>query len=109
MKTEWMANGQYRATLEFEQRGTVLAGILENPHASTSELLSQIREIVGDYLQCDPNGFTFYIIDHWVVYNPVNRYWGVYFKENHHSIYDAREPNIRGYTETFLNEKGGTH
>lgn len=96
-KTEWMSNSEYRATLDFEQRGTVLAGIIENPHASSSDLLSQIYDIVGDYLEiyCE-DSYTYYIMDHWVVYNPIEKYCGVYYKKGHECIFDAR-------TETFYN------
>lgn len=104
MKTEWMSNSEYQATLDFEQRGTVLAGIIENPHASSSDLLSQIYDIVGDYLEiyCE-DSYTYYIMDHWVVYNPIEKYWGVYYKEGHHCIYDAREVTQSSDTKTFCN------
>lgn len=103
-KSEWMSNSEYRATLDFEQRGTVLAGIIENPHASPSGLLSQIYDIVGDYLErYREDSYTYYIFDHWIVYNPIERYWGVYYKEDCHCEYDARETNQSGDTETFCN------
>jgi len=103
-KTEWMLNSEYRAMLDFEQRGTVLAGIIENPYASPSGLLSQIYDIVGDHLErYREDSYIYYIMDHWIVYNPIERYLGVYYKEGHHCIYDAREVTQSSDTKTFCN------
>lgn len=100
-----MLNSEYRAMLEFEQRGTVLAGIIDNPMATPYKLLEGIYDIVGDDLERYHEKSDLYIIhNHWIVFNPEERYWGVYYKKGHECVIGTRDSNSGSNTATFTNQ-----
>ncbi|NUJ17415.1 hypothetical protein FKN04_12600 [Bacillus glycinifermentans] len=80
-----------------------MAGIIENPMATPSKLLKEIYEIVGDHLERYPEKSDLYVItDHWVVYNPIEKYWGVYYKEGHECVIDTCELNCETFTNQYV-------
>ncbi|MEX3914290.1 hypothetical protein AB4672_21190 [Bacillus paralicheniformis] len=100
MKSEWIMNSEHRSKLEFEKRGTVLAGIIENPMTKISNLLPGIDEIVDDDLERHHENSDLWVIkDHWIVYNHIEGYWGVYYKKGHECVIDTRIGNRR-----FINQ-----
>lgn len=103
-----MLNSEYRAKLEFKQRGTVLAGIIENPMSRPSSLLSQVHDIVGDYVERNHDKSDLYTItDHWVVFNPNESYWGIYYKKGYECIIDTRDSKGGSDNRTFINQQIG--
>ncbi|AII27915.1 hypothetical protein LD13_gp014 [Bacillus phage Bobb] len=80
-----MLRTEYNHKLELEHRGHVLTGIIEDRYAPFDKLLSQVYDIVGDYLQPFKEESTNFhvLLDHWVVFNDTgkDKYWGVYYQE----------------------------
>jgi len=100
-----MLNSEYRANLEFEQRGTVLAGIIENPMSEPASLISKIHDIVGDYVERNDDKSDLYTItDHWVVFNPNGSYWGIYYKKDYECVIDTRDSKGGSDNRTFINQ-----
>ncbi|QPK89758.1 hypothetical protein IEN91_04775 [Bacillus velezensis] len=101
-----MLNSENYSKLEFENRGKVLAGIISNPKAERYGLLEEIDDIVNGDMEKHRKINDVYIIrDHWVVFNPEERYWGVYYKKGHECIIDARESNGGSDAVTFTNHQ----
>lgn len=100
-----MLNSEYRSMLDFENRGNVLSGIIENPAGKINVLLLQIHEIVGDYLyKYGIDSDLFVIENHWIVFNHISKYWGIYYKEGHECIIDTRPANSGCNNKRFINQ-----
>ncbi|KIU04485.1 hypothetical protein ACFVIX_18795 [Bacillus subtilis] len=71
----------------FEARG-ILAGIIKNPKGNVYNVLNEIRDIIGYYeMEKDLEKRNEYIIiDHWVMENVEEGYWGVYYKKGHQCV-----------------------
>ncbi|WP_144625020.1 hypothetical protein [Bacillus velezensis] len=94
--------------VKFEERG-VLAGIISDPEANPYHLLSEIQNIVGYFgVERYMGKSTEYeIVDHWVMENAKEGYWGVYYKEGHACIVNTSSKEKRfknGFFKEFLEE-----
>lgn len=98
-----MLNSEYNDMLQWKARGTVLAGIVEKKDilAGPSKYIPAIREIVGGHLE-PHNKHSYFIADHWVLYDKERNWWGVYYKPGY-DCYITTLPR----TKTFYNDDKG--
>ncbi|QFR56543.1 hypothetical protein 056SW001B_79 [Bacillus phage 056SW001B] len=109
IKTQKEENKMTKTTVKFEERG-VLAGIISDPEANPYHLLSEIQNIVG-YFEIERymgKSTEYEILDHWVMENVEEGYWGVYYKEGHACIVNTSSKEKRfknGLFKDFLEEE----
>lgn len=78
-------------TVKFEERG-ILAGIVDI-NKEYKDFLPDIHEIVEDDLKMYVNKRDV-IVDHWILKNPEEGYYGVYYKPGHQCTIDSSSEGI---------------
>ena len=72
-------NTDYKSKHDFEKRGPVLAGIIEDPNKN---VFSQINEIAPGFLD------EYTLLDHWIIFHESWKQWVIYYKPGYECVID---------------------